>query len=398
MLAWWHPSKGGLPGLGARGRASDVHLWLPYVVARYVRATGDRALLDEPAPFLEGAAVPRGADGIVLSPRVSRDTASVYQHCRRAIARTLARRGAHGLPAVRKRRLERRARRASGAPGAARASGSASSCTRCWSTSPISCRRAEGAGCGRRRSRRSGTAARGARVDVARRALHPRHHRRGRGARLRGCADRRLAGPLGRGRLRAGTPRRRERARAPGARRPGAAAGAALRRRLASVPGPDRGLSARRAGERRAVLARRLVADRRAGAPVRASRRPGALARRRRGCAPAPSRSGSRSLRSPSRRPSISTATDCRRTSSPPTSTGGPATRAAAAGAGTRARRRACSRPPTQCWVSRCVDGELVLPADLFEPKGRLVLRRLVFRGRAFEAPQAPRGDASTAA
>ena len=98
VLAWWHPSKGGLPGLGARGRASDVHLWLPYVVARYVRATGDRALLDEPAPFLEGAAVPRGADGIVLSARVSRDDASVYQHCRRAIARTLARRGAHGLP------------------------------------------------------------------------------------------------------------------------------------------------------------------------------------------------------------------------------------------------------------------------------------------------------------
>jgi cyclic beta-1,2-glucan synthetase len=46
----------------------------------------------------------------------------------------------------------------------------------------------------------------------------------------------------------------------------------------------------------------------------------------------------------------------------------------------------------------KMVDGELVLPADLFEPKGPLVLRRLVYRGRAFEAPQAPRGDASTAA
>jgi len=98
VLAWWHPAKGGLPGLGARGRASDVHLWLPYVVARYVRATGDRALLGEPAPFLEGAAVPRGQDGMVLSPRVSRDTATVYEHCRRAIARSLAHRGPHGLP------------------------------------------------------------------------------------------------------------------------------------------------------------------------------------------------------------------------------------------------------------------------------------------------------------
>jgi cyclic beta-1,2-glucan synthetase len=98
VLAWWHPAPGGKPGLAARNRASDVHLWLPHVVARYVRATGDHGLLDEPAPFLEGAPVPRGADGIVLSPRVSRDTASVYQHCRRAIARTLAQRGAHGLP------------------------------------------------------------------------------------------------------------------------------------------------------------------------------------------------------------------------------------------------------------------------------------------------------------
>jgi hypothetical protein len=42
-------------------------------------------------------------------------------------------------------------------------------------------------------------------------------------------------------------------------------------------------------------------------------------------------------------------------------------------------------------------DGELVLPPDLFEPKGRLVLRRLVFRGRAFEAPQGRRGDSTGA-
>jgi cyclic beta-1,2-glucan synthetase len=43
-------------------------------------------------------------------------------------------------------------------------------------------------------------------------------------------------------------------------------------------------------------------------------------------------------------------------------------------------------------------DGELVLPDDLFEPKGQLRLRRLVYRGRAFEAPRGPRGDASTRA
>jgi cyclic beta-1,2-glucan synthetase len=34
----------------------------------------------------------------VIAPRVSRDDATLYEHCRRAIARTLARMGAHGLP------------------------------------------------------------------------------------------------------------------------------------------------------------------------------------------------------------------------------------------------------------------------------------------------------------
>jgi cyclic beta-1,2-glucan synthetase len=43
-------------------------------------------------------------------------------------------------------------------------------------------------------------------------------------------------------------------------------------------------------------------------------------------------------------------------------------------------------------------DGELVIPPDLFEPKGRLVLRRLVFRGCPCEPPQGARGDGSSAA
>jgi cyclic beta-1,2-glucan synthetase len=98
VLAWWHPSKDGRTGLGARTRASDVHLWLAYVVARYVSATGDRALLDVEVPFLEAPPLPRGADGRVVMPRLSRDSASVYEHCRRAIARTLARKGRRGLP------------------------------------------------------------------------------------------------------------------------------------------------------------------------------------------------------------------------------------------------------------------------------------------------------------
>ncbi|MEK0084750.1 GH36-type glycosyl hydrolase domain-containing protein [Benzoatithermus flavus] len=100
VLQWWHRSWEGKTGLGARNRASDPHLWLPYVVTRYVRATGDHAILDEPVPFLEGRAVPRGSEGIVIVPRPSRDVVTLYEHCRRAIGFTLSRMGTNGLPLI----------------------------------------------------------------------------------------------------------------------------------------------------------------------------------------------------------------------------------------------------------------------------------------------------------
>lgn len=100
VLQWWHLSWEGRTGLAARNRASDPHLWLPYVVVRYVLATGDDAILDEPVPFLEGRQIPPGADGIVFAPRPSREVESLFEHCRRAIAFTLARLGPNGLPLI----------------------------------------------------------------------------------------------------------------------------------------------------------------------------------------------------------------------------------------------------------------------------------------------------------
>jgi cyclic beta-1,2-glucan synthetase len=101
VLKWWHRAPGGGTGLGQRTKASDPHLWLPYVLARYVRESGDRTVLDEVTPFLEGEAVPAHEDTWIVIPRVSRESASVYEHARLAIVFTLDHLGANGLPLLR---------------------------------------------------------------------------------------------------------------------------------------------------------------------------------------------------------------------------------------------------------------------------------------------------------
>ncbi|HKY92030.1 MAG TPA: hypothetical protein VJM11_13360, partial [Nevskiaceae bacterium] len=98
VVKWWHDAPDGRIGIAVRTRASDPHLWLPYVALRYVEATGDAAVLDEVVPFLEGAPVPPGKEGFMLAPRAARERATVYEHCRRAVEHSLAALGAHGLP------------------------------------------------------------------------------------------------------------------------------------------------------------------------------------------------------------------------------------------------------------------------------------------------------------
>ncbi len=101
VLKWWHRAPGGGTGLGQRTKGSDPHLWLPYVLARYVRESGDRTVLDVTTPFLEGEAVPAHEDTWIVIPRVSPETATVYEHARLAIVYTLEYLGENGLPLLR---------------------------------------------------------------------------------------------------------------------------------------------------------------------------------------------------------------------------------------------------------------------------------------------------------
>lgn len=75
---WWHP-------ISEEGRLTDISddlLWLPYVTQAYIEETGDLGILDVVCPWLDG------------------DEASLYEHCLRAIEKTMSRRSPRGLSLI----------------------------------------------------------------------------------------------------------------------------------------------------------------------------------------------------------------------------------------------------------------------------------------------------------
>lgn len=94
---WWHPTATVNADKGIRTKFSDDLLWLPLATAEYINKTGDFEILDEKISFIESEPLKEYEDERYETPRISNEISTVYEHCIRAIERSL-KFGEHGIP------------------------------------------------------------------------------------------------------------------------------------------------------------------------------------------------------------------------------------------------------------------------------------------------------------
>jgi cyclic beta-1,2-glucan synthetase len=93
---WWLPAT----GAGVRTNISDDVVWLAFCTHHYIKATGDKSVLDETIPFLVGPPLEPGRHDSFYRPELSAGSASLYEHCARALDLAIARTGPHGIPLI----------------------------------------------------------------------------------------------------------------------------------------------------------------------------------------------------------------------------------------------------------------------------------------------------------
>ena len=92
---WWHEDT----NRGIRTRFSDDLLWLCYVVFEYINYTNDYSILDIEESYVDGEELPDGVDERYDEYLESQIKENVYNHCVRAIDRSLNF-GENGLPKI----------------------------------------------------------------------------------------------------------------------------------------------------------------------------------------------------------------------------------------------------------------------------------------------------------
>ena len=92
---WWHEET----SRGIRTRFSDDLLWLPYMVAEYIRFTGDSKILEVETSYVKGNILPDGTDERYDLYLKTEEKETIYMHCIRAIEKSLNF-GENGLPKI----------------------------------------------------------------------------------------------------------------------------------------------------------------------------------------------------------------------------------------------------------------------------------------------------------